>query len=101
MPSESDYMADALAAAGLDVGVYAAELAAEPADLIPAPIRANVTVQISGDGYESVWLGPEWIGNLIPWHGGYMARGVTEPVSRDDAIDYLLAAFRVGREVSP
>lgn len=33
MPSESDYMADALAAAGLDVGVYAAELAAAPARL--------------------------------------------------------------------
>lgn len=41
-----------------------------------------------------------WHGNLAPWRGGYMARGVTEPVSRDDAIDYLLAAFRVGREVS-
>lgn len=94
----ADSMRDALAAAGLDVGVYAAELAAEPADLIPAPIRANVTVQISG--CESVWLGPEWIGNLAPWRGGYMARGVTEPVSRDDAIDYILAAFRVGREVS-
>lgn len=116
----TDHMAEALAAAGLDPAVYEAELAAvhtpDPreccevckrdlglvgGEIIPAPIRVNVEVRRNPlTDHQEAWLGDEWIGNLVPWGEGYLARGVPQPVSRVEAIDYLLAAYRVSREAS-
>lgn len=62
-------------------------------------LRAQVVVRdVPGSDSQAVWLGSECIGHLRPAGDGYMARGVSEPVSRQTAIDHMLAEWRVRQE---
>ncbi len=64
-----------------------------------ADLRARVVVRdVPGSDSQTVWLGSECVGHLVPLGDGYVARGVAGPVSREDAIDHMLAEWRVSQE---